>query len=34
LGDIVLVEGARGIAAFAVCHYGPTQRSRRRHLLR
>ena len=23
LGDIVLVEGARGIAAFAVCHYGP-----------
>ncbi|MBR1209826.1 GNAT family N-acetyltransferase [Bradyrhizobium sp. JYMT SZCCT0180] len=23
LGDIALVEGARGIAAFAVCHYGP-----------
>jgi ribosomal protein S18 acetylase RimI-like enzyme len=23
LGDIVLVEGAPGIAAFAVCHYGP-----------
>lgn len=23
LGDIVLVEGAGGIAAFAVCHYGP-----------
>lgn len=23
LGDIVLVEGAHGIAAFAVCHYGP-----------
>jgi hypothetical protein len=23
LGDIVLVEGARGIVAFAVCHYGP-----------
>ena len=23
LGDIVLVDGAGGIAAFAVCHYGP-----------
>jgi hypothetical protein len=23
LGDIVLVEGVRDIAAFAVCHYGP-----------
>jgi GNAT superfamily N-acetyltransferase len=23
LGDIVLVEGAGGVAAFAVCHYGP-----------
>jgi ribosomal protein S18 acetylase RimI-like enzyme len=23
LGDTVLVEGARGITAFAVCHYGP-----------
>ena len=23
LGDTVLVEGAGGIAAFAVCHYGP-----------
>ena len=23
LGDTVLLEGARGIAAFAVCHYGP-----------
>ncbi len=23
LGDIVLVEDTRGIAAFAVCHYGP-----------
>ena len=23
LGDIVLLEGAGGIAAFAVCHYGP-----------
>jgi GNAT superfamily N-acetyltransferase len=23
LGDTVLVEGANGIAAFAVCHYGP-----------
>ena len=24
LGDIVLVEGVSGIAAFAICHYGPT----------
>jgi ribosomal protein S18 acetylase RimI-like enzyme len=23
LGDTVLVEGERGIAAFAICHYGP-----------
>jgi GNAT superfamily N-acetyltransferase len=23
LGDVVLLEGAGGIAAFAVCHYGP-----------
>jgi hypothetical protein len=23
LGDIVLVEGAGGVVAFAVCHYGP-----------
>ncbi|HEV7982072.1 MAG TPA: GNAT family N-acetyltransferase [Xanthobacteraceae bacterium] len=23
LGDVVLVDGAGGIAAFAVCHYGP-----------
>jgi ribosomal protein S18 acetylase RimI-like enzyme len=23
LGDIVLVEGAAGVGAFAVCHYGP-----------
>jgi len=23
LGDVVLVEGAGGVAAFAVCHYGP-----------
>src|SRR5208337_2401635 len=23
LGDTVLVEGANGVAAFAVCHYGP-----------
>lgn len=24
LGDTVLVEGATGIAAFAICHYGPS----------
>ena len=23
LGDTVLIEGPRGVAAFAVCHYGP-----------
>jgi hypothetical protein len=23
LGDLVLVEGSSGVAAFAVCHYGP-----------
>jgi ribosomal protein S18 acetylase RimI-like enzyme len=23
LGDVVLVEGANGVGAFAVCHYGP-----------
>jgi GNAT superfamily N-acetyltransferase len=23
IGDTVLVEGARGLAAFAICHYGP-----------